>query len=180
MGNDIKVLDEFVAVLNRMFECTVWEPNQYVGLEIIRDRPNRTIFIYQQSYVSRILKLFNMEDFKSAKVPAELNSFIQKQENNQAGEVPCHEAVGMLMFLAIVSRPDVEFTAAQVSRFLDSPSKEHGTAVQIWSYRLILMLHMLIPKNPSASILLSWLAEQYDGARGSKNASQDLQLKLSM
>ncbi|KAF2902740.1 hypothetical protein ILUMI_03448 [Ignelater luminosus] len=47
MGNDPKVLDQFIAVMNRTFECTICDPNQYVGLEIIRDRPNKTIFIYQ-------------------------------------------------------------------------------------------------------------------------------------
>ncbi|KAF2901297.1 hypothetical protein ILUMI_04875 [Ignelater luminosus] len=34
-----------------------------------------------------------MEDSKSAKVPAEPNSFLQKQENNPAGEVPYRRAV---------------------------------------------------------------------------------------
>ncbi|KAF2885026.1 hypothetical protein ILUMI_21142 [Ignelater luminosus] len=115
--------------MNRTFECTVYDPNQYVGLEIIRDRANKTIFIYQ-SYVSRILKLFNIENSTSAKAPAEPNYFLQKQENNPAGEVPYRQAVSMLKFLAIVSRPDIMFLVAQVSRFLDSPFKEHWTAVK--------------------------------------------------
>ncbi|KAF2893711.1 hypothetical protein ILUMI_12462 [Ignelater luminosus] len=56
-----------------------------------------------------------MEDSKSAKVPAKPNSFLQKQENNPAEEVPYCQAVGMLMFLAIVSRPDIIFSVAQLA-----------------------------------------------------------------
>ncbi|KAF2882171.1 hypothetical protein ILUMI_23997 [Ignelater luminosus] len=54
-----------------------------------------------------------MEDSKSAKVPAEPNSFLQKQENNPAGEVPYRQAVGMPMFSVIVSRLDIMFSVAQ-------------------------------------------------------------------
>ncbi|KAF2890959.1 hypothetical protein ILUMI_15214 [Ignelater luminosus] len=113
-----------------------------------------------------------MENAKSAKVPTEPNSFLQKQVNNPAGELLCRQAVGILMFLAIVSRPDIMFSVVQVGSFLQSPSKEHWTAVkktlkylkgtsdygicysganlEPQTYSDADYAQMLIPENPSA------------------------------
>ena len=40
----------------------------YLGIEVIKDRPNRTFYINQSAFTQRILEDMIMEDCKSAKV----------------------------------------------------------------------------------------------------------------
>lgn len=52
------------------------------------------------------------------------------EEMAKMKNIPYREAVGSLMFLATVSRPDVMFAVSQVSRFLNNPGPEHWTAIK--------------------------------------------------
>ncbi|KAF2893432.1 hypothetical protein ILUMI_12741 [Ignelater luminosus] len=57
-----------------------------------------------------------MENSKSAKVPAELNYFLQKQENNLAGEVPYRQAVVAQTYSDADYAADVD-TRKSISRY---------------------------------------------------------------
>ncbi|XP_046602591.1 secreted RxLR effector protein 161-like [Neodiprion lecontei] len=73
-----------------------------------------------------------MSDAKCLSVPADphvvLNPIIAGEE--KAEKVPFREVVGSLIFLAIVSRPDIAYAVNSVSRFLNNHSDEHWRAVK--------------------------------------------------
>ena len=41
----------------------------FLGVEILRDRANRLLYLNQRNYISQVLKHFDFNDFKSIKVP---------------------------------------------------------------------------------------------------------------
>ena len=41
----------------------------FLGVEILRDRVNKLLYLSQRNYISEILKHFDFNDFKSIKVP---------------------------------------------------------------------------------------------------------------
>ena len=41
----------------------------FLGVEILRDRVNRLLYLSQRNYISEVLKHFNFDDSKSIKVP---------------------------------------------------------------------------------------------------------------
>ena len=41
----------------------------FLGVEILRDRVNRLLYLSQRNYISEVLKHFDFDDFKSIKVP---------------------------------------------------------------------------------------------------------------
>ena len=41
----------------------------FLGVEILKDRVNRLLYLNQRNYISEVLKHFNFNDFKSIKVP---------------------------------------------------------------------------------------------------------------
>lgn len=91
----------------------------------------------QQGYIERVLAKFNMQDCKPQMIPAdpnlELHSLQCSSEDGEAQKTlnaPYRDAVGSLMFLAVVTRPDIAFAVSQVSRFLHNPSEIHWTAVK--------------------------------------------------
>ncbi|KAG5864328.1 hypothetical protein JTB14_036882 [Gonioctena quinquepunctata] len=63
-------------------------------------------------------------------IPADPNSLLYSEEINIECNAPYREAVGCLMFLAVVSRPDIMFAVSQASRFLSNPKREHWSAVK--------------------------------------------------
>lgn len=73
-----------------------------------------------------------MIDAKTVSVPADPHSHLQpvKDEDDCKVKVPFREAVGSLMFLAVVSRPDIAFAVNVVSRYLSSYDSSHWEAVK--------------------------------------------------
>jgi hypothetical protein len=47
----------------------IGEANQFLGIKIIRDRPNKTLWICQDNYIKKITYKFNLMSIKSPKTP---------------------------------------------------------------------------------------------------------------
>ncbi|XP_071573806.1 uncharacterized protein [Temnothorax nylanderi] len=78
-----------------------------------------------------------MKDSKGVSVPADPNAVLYPVESDKELEnsVPYREAVGSLMFLAIVSRSDIAYAVNSVSRYLNRHSRSHWQAVKrIFAY----------------------------------------------
>ena len=41
----------------------------FLGVEILRDKANRLLYLSQRNYISEVLKHFDLDDFKNIKVP---------------------------------------------------------------------------------------------------------------
>ena len=41
----------------------------FLGMEILRDKVNRLLYLNQRNYISEVLKYFNFNNFKSIKMP---------------------------------------------------------------------------------------------------------------
>ena len=95
--------------LKTNFQITVDEANEFVGMEIKRDRAKRTIKISQPNYVTKIIEKFGMSDAYAVSVSAEpgicLNKNVKVCEKSES--IPYREAVGSLLFAARVCRPDI-------------------------------------------------------------------------
>lgn len=132
-----KAIKTVLENLKKDFKVTVGKADYFVGLEIFRKRETKEIFICQRGYLKKVIDKFGMMDCKESPVPAEANSGLSGKmspgnqvEQDEMSTVPYRQAVGSLMFAAVVSRPDIAHAVANVSRFLDKPGKEHWSAVK--------------------------------------------------
>lgn len=124
-------IDVVVKHLKEAFKITIGDASLFVGMQIERERSTRTVFVHQNLHARKILERFEMVDAKSTSVPCEAGSkLLPLSEGEEGEEVPYREAVGSLMFLSIVSRPDISFAVNLVSKFLNRHSKEHWRAVK--------------------------------------------------
>jgi len=124
-----KVLNE----LQLNFGITYNDVDCYVGIEIIRNMFTKTIFIHQSSYINRLLRRFNMLDAKPKETPADLGvSFVSTgdKERDMYDEIPYRQAIGCLMFLANVTRPDIAYIVNYLSRFISNYEKQHWCALK--------------------------------------------------
>jgi len=126
------VLNKVLEALNSAFEMTKGSGNMFVGMEIERDRLNNIIFIHQKHYVERLLIRYNMFDANPALIPADPHARLRSAdvESTTHQNIPYREAVGALLFLASVSRPDISYAVGIVSRYLNNYDASHWNAVK--------------------------------------------------
>jgi hypothetical protein len=114
-----------------------------LGMEIIRDRKARKLYLSQRGYVQKVLRRFNMSEAKSVSTPFaphfKLSSALSpstQADFTYMERVPYSSAVGSLMYAMICTRPDLSYAVSMVSRYMANPGKEHWKAVQ-WIFRYL-------------------------------------------
>ena len=128
-----EILEPVFEHLYSTFKITTGDSSIYVGMQIKRDRKKESIFIHQETYAKRIIEKFGMQNVKPVSMPCDPHSvlFTANDYEIETETVPFREAVGSLMFLAIVSCPDIAYSMNLVSKYLNKHSNEHWRAVKI-------------------------------------------------
>uniref|UniRef100_A0A3Q7H623 Reverse transcriptase Ty1/copia-type domain-containing protein n=1 Tax=Solanum lycopersicum TaxID=4081 RepID=A0A3Q7H623_SOLLC len=108
-----------------------------LGIEIIRDRERRKIFLSQRSYIQKVLARFRMSSSMPIDTPGAVNIHLTTMFTPQSEEkkeyisrVPYVSAVGSLMYVMVCTRPDLAHVVSVVSRFMGQPGREHWQAVK--------------------------------------------------
>ncbi|KAK9870289.1 hypothetical protein WA026_006376 [Henosepilachna vigintioctopunctata] len=114
--------------LGNNFEIKRITLNSFVGMEITKKE--NSVIISQFNYIENIINKFNLYDAKSCNTPADVNVQLTKNDNETVNNFPYREAVGALLFLSSVSRPDISFAVNLVSRYVNNPGKPHVNAVK--------------------------------------------------
>lgn len=128
IGKSKLEIDKLLKSMQQKFEITSSDATCYLGVEIIRNREEKTIRLIQTAYAKAVLKKFGMTSCNSVATPADSSITLKINVNNDLKTVPYRQLVGSLMYLAVVTRPDLAYTVATLSRFLDSPTNKHWNA----------------------------------------------------
>lgn len=135
-------IDDIVQQLNSKFEITSGPATFFVGLQILRDRSQRRLFLSQSHYIKQMLHKFGMENCKPKGIPADphgrltaLMSPSDEEEIKKMESIPYREAVGSLMYAMVTTRPDIAYAVSQVAQFAQNPGQAHWEGVKrIFSY----------------------------------------------
>ena len=93
-----------------------------LGIEILRDRSNRRLFINQSEYTKNILERFGMINSKPVATPMDRSYHDKVIENSEAaGNVPYRQVIGSLMYLMITTRPDIAYAIGKLSQHNQNP-----------------------------------------------------------
>lgn len=129
--------DQVKKVLQLEFDIKDLGPARWLlGVELTRDRVNRTATLSQANYVDTMLTEFGMEHCKPKDTPLEpgaaplLRTTSDEPAPSQAEQekmekIPYRRAVGALMYLSTTSRPDIAAAISQLARFVDNPRIRH-------------------------------------------------------
>ena len=102
-----------------------------LGCKITRDRTTRTIKFSQGAYARDVLRRFQMENAQQVSTPSSTSVKLQKsKEGDPSVAFPYREAVGSLMYLSIMTRPDIAEAVNTVARFVERPGQQHVVAVK--------------------------------------------------
>ena len=99
-----------------------------LGMEIKRDRVNKTISINQTAYIDQVIRRFGMTDCKPISTPVQgVLRRVPKDINCKADE-EYMALVGSLLYAAIITRPDIAYAVQALGRHLQSSGQEHWVA----------------------------------------------------
>lgn len=113
-------------------------PAKFVlGMRIIHDQEKRTLSIDQSHYIKKVLERFGMSECKPAKTPMDVSAKLtnemspsNEESRNEMKNIPYQSAVGSILFVAQITRPDIQYAVGAVSRFNNNPGIGHWTAVK--------------------------------------------------
>jgi Reverse transcriptase (RNA-dependent DNA polymerase) len=111
--------------------------NLCLGLQI--EHFHNDIFVHQSNYIQNMLKRFNMDKTHSPITPMIVRSLdvnkdpYRHRENNEKAlgpEVPYLSAIGVLMYLANNTRPDIAFSVNVLVRYSSDPTHRHWNIIK--------------------------------------------------
>ena len=131
-------IHQTVQDLQKHFKLRDLGPSSYLlGIEITRDRPNRSLSLSQRQYIINMLERFGFSDCNPVSTPMEPGLRLSPEqgaetpeERAEMSDLPYINAVGALMYLATCTRPDIAYTVSQLARFNSNPGRAHWLAVK--------------------------------------------------
>jgi hypothetical protein len=137
-GKDGDKIDSVIQELSSHFKLRDLGPTtQLLGMEIHRDRPNRTLSISQSQFIINLLQEHGLQDCKPVSTPlnpgSRLSTSMSPQNTAEVAEMrqyPYISIVGSLMYLALTTRPDIAYAAGVLARFNSNPGLPHWQAVK--------------------------------------------------
>ncbi len=127
-SNDVKYVDFLKQQLNLEFKIKdLGEARQCLGVRIRRDYKKNIITLDQESYIDQVLKTFNMVDCKSVVTPMEINNVCldDSKVSFSDKDIPYQRLVGSLMYLAVLTRPDIAFAVSHLSQYNNCYTSHH-------------------------------------------------------
>jgi hypothetical protein len=129
-----------VQQLASKFELKILhEKNKFLGVVFKRERPDRTITLTQQDYIQNALHSFGFDEFNSTKMPwpSGLSSTlpIEVKDTNEETLRDWQAKVGQLIWISIMTRPDISFTVSRLASGNNGPTATQKAIMkQLWRY----------------------------------------------
>jgi len=121
-------------LLERFAGRDLGEAGVYLGIEIVRDRAERTITLTQRANAAALVEKFGMGEAKGKSTPLDLGMKLSKvgpaMEWDGGGKNPYAEMVGSLLYLSNCTRPDLAHATSQLARFMAAPTQQHWGAAK--------------------------------------------------
>jgi Reverse transcriptase (RNA-dependent DNA polymerase)./Integrase core domain. len=133
IGPDIHYIQRLKKSLNKVYALDDRGPAAYfLGVQIVRDRPKRLLWIHQSQYIDEMLKTFGLEDSRFIGIPLQPGLL-----NNASGKpvTPSEikllqRIIGTVMYLMLLTRPDISFAVQWISRHLTTATTTHINAAK--------------------------------------------------
>jgi hypothetical protein len=144
VGKHISRIKELKNTLSESFAMKdLGEARKILGIEIVRDRNEKKLYLSQEKYVEKVLRRFSMDKAKAVSIPLASHFKLShklcpstNEEKLSMKSIPYSSAVGSLMYAMVCTRPDIAHAVGVVSRYLSNPGKVHWEAVK-WVMRYL-------------------------------------------
>ncbi|CAI7814215.1 unnamed protein product [Closterium sp. NIES-54] len=135
-SSSVAMLKELKELLEATFELREISPVQkYLGLEIVRNRSVRKLWLHQQGYADKMHRRFLDEEQngRTPKTPISVDAYatltVDDEEAQVRQEEEYRQKVGTLQFAATTTRLDIAFTCSKLGSGLTVRSDQHWREV---------------------------------------------------
>jgi hypothetical protein len=139
---DVGELSLFKSELKKHFPMKdLGEVTTYLGMELVRDRGDKTICLTQEKYVGELVRKFGQQDAKEASTPLQVNHGLSLPKEGEPiipDQERFPELLGGIMYLMVCTRPDIAHAVSVLSRFI-APGR-HGA--EHWKAALRLLSYL--------------------------------------
>ncbi|KAL0544221.1 hypothetical protein IC582_019334 [Cucumis melo] len=138
IGNDVGHLTDIKKWLATQFQMKDLGNAQYVlGIQIVRNRKNKTLAMSQTSYIDKMLSRYKMQNSKKGLLPYIYGIHLSKeqcpktpQEVEDMSNISYAFAIGSLMYAMLCTIPDICYSVGIVSRYQSNLGRDHWTVVK--------------------------------------------------
>ena len=124
-------INKIKTKLKKRFEMTdLGEARWILGMEVTRNRTDRTIGLLQHRYIQDILEQHGMADCRPVSTPMVPNLTLEKLKEPEIDATTYQSAIGSLMYVMIGMRPDLAHAVGVLSQFSANPGVAHWTALK--------------------------------------------------
>jgi len=110
------------------------EVQKILGVRVTRDRAKRTITLDQAHYVRDVLSTYQMEQDKAKKTDIPMNGYDSLRpaelSDTRTDQRAYQTLIGKLLYLSILTRPDISFALGRLSQYLSDPAEFHMVALR--------------------------------------------------
>lgn len=99
-----------------------------LGMDITFNKDKGYVTLSQETYIDQLLNKFHLSDCKTVETPMEVKLNINKGEVGVNSHMPYQQLIGSLMYLSVLTRPDISYSISFLSQFNNCHTKEH------WEY----------------------------------------------
>jgi len=120
---------DIITQISTKFSLTGGKDLQwFLGIEVIRDRENRKIWLSQASYIDKISRLIDNRNLRhdTPMGTFELLPYAGLASNAEINRY--QRKIGSILYAGVQTRPDIAFASSRLSRFLSNPGAEHQDA----------------------------------------------------
>jgi len=159
-SKDVKQIEWFKSEFSKLHKTKdLGEIEKILGIEIKRNRKNRTIELSQGSYIRKMLRTFKIEQDKHRPSKTPMNGYghIRPTDPNDERIDPeeYQRRIGSLMHLTTYTRPDIAFSLNKLSQFMKEPAKHHGNGLKSLMYYVRSTAHYALRYGPGGAVNLT-------------------------
>jgi hypothetical protein len=129
-SNSREMVDDFKLAISKEFSMKdLKELDWILGMAIKRNREKRIMEVSQTAYIDMMLAKFRMADCKPVLTPMEgILTKMNREDIKPDSEYM--KLVGILLYAALVTRPDIAFAVQSLGKHLQEASTEHCIAAK--------------------------------------------------
>lgn len=104
----------------------------FLGMEVERDGEVGDIYIGQQKYIKDLLSRYDMTDCRKVATPLDVGFKVTKEikDGRKVNPTKYQKLIGELLYLAIMTRPDLIHAVCKLSQCNKEPYSEHEAAAK--------------------------------------------------
>ena len=127
--SELTVLKDTKRELSSRFKMKdLGESRIILGMDIVRDRPKRTLSLSQGRYARKVVDRFGLGSARGQRTP--MDPALDLTQDSPPTYEPYREAIGCLMYLMVGTRPDLAYCIGVLAKHVQTPTQLQWDAVK--------------------------------------------------